>query len=69
MQTLHRIVVFRLRWDPPTQAYMRRRLAEGKSKSEIMRCLKRYVAREIFGMIRPPAAIQQVTADEAIRAA
>jgi hypothetical protein len=52
-----------------TQAYMRRRLAEGKRKPEIMRCLKRYVAREVFGMIRPPAAIQQVTADEAIRAA
>jgi transposase len=30
---------------PPTQAYMQRRLAEGKTKPEIMRCLKRYVAR------------------------
>jgi transposase len=66
--TLHRIVVVRLRWHPPTQAYMRRRLTEGKSKSEIMRCLKRYVAREVFTILRPPAATHQVI-DDALRAA
>jgi transposase len=54
--TLHRIVVVRLRWHGPTQAYMARRLAEGKTKPEIMRCLKRYVAREVFTILRPPAA-------------
>lgn len=58
--TLHRIVVVRLRWHPPTQASMRRRLTEGKSKPEIMRCLKRYVAREVFTILRPPAATHQV---------
>ena len=66
--TLHRIVVVRLRWHAPTQAYMRRRLAEGKTKPEIMRCLKRYVAREVFAILRPPAAIQPPV-DDVVRAA
>jgi transposase len=34
--------------EPRTVAYMRRRLAEGRTKPEIIRFLKRYVAREIF---------------------
>jgi hypothetical protein len=34
--------------DPRTQAYVARRTAEGKTRKEIMRCLKRYVAREIY---------------------
>lgn len=42
------IVMSRLRNDPQTQAYAHRRTAEGKSKREIIRCLKRYVAREVF---------------------
>ncbi len=41
----------------PTLDYVRRRTAEGKSKREIIRCLKRFVAREIFGYLcRPPKA-------------
>ena len=36
----------------PTIDYVRRRTAEGKSKREIIRCLKRCVAREIFGYLR-----------------
>ncbi|WP_373300863.1 transposase [Streptomyces violascens] len=43
---LYRIVLTRLRWDPRTQAYYERRVAEGKTRREIIRCLKRYVARE-----------------------
>ena len=53
---LHRVVVVRLRWHEPTQAYMTRRLAEGKTKAEIIRCLKRYVAREIYAILCPPLA-------------
>jgi transposase len=53
---LYRVVVVRLRWHTPTQAYMARRLAEGKTKPEIMRCLKRYIAHEVFAILRPPAA-------------
>jgi len=41
----------RLRWHEPTKAYMARRLAEGKSKPEVIRCLKRYVAREIYTVL------------------
>lgn len=48
---LHRIVMTRLRWHEPTKAYMARRLAEGKSKPEVIRCLKRYVAREIYAVL------------------
>jgi len=36
----------------PTIAYMKRRTADGLSKREIIRCLKRYVAREIYNDIR-----------------
>src|SRR6266508_3556201 len=42
------IVITRLRHDPRTQAYMQRRLKEGRSKPEIIRVLKRYVARDVY---------------------
>ncbi len=48
---LHRIVMTRLRWDQRSKAYMERRTKEGMSKREIIRCLKRYVAREIYGVL------------------
>jgi transposase len=48
---LYRVVVTRMRGHPPTLDYVRRRTTEGKSKTEIIRCLKRYVAREIFGYL------------------
>src|SRR5258707_688470 len=41
------IVITRLRNDPRTQAHIARPLAEGRSKSEVIRILKRYVAREV----------------------
>jgi transposase len=41
-------VVVRLRRCPRTRAYVDRRTAEGLSKPEIMRCLKRYLAREVY---------------------
>ncbi len=49
---LHRVVGVRMRAHEPTMTYVRRRTAEGKSKREIIRCLKRFVAREIFGYLR-----------------
>ena len=42
------VVITRLRSEPRTQAYMARRLEEGRSKLEIIRVLKRYVAREVY---------------------
>jgi transposase len=49
---LYRIVICRLRWDPRTRAYVDRRTQEGRSKKEIIRCLKRYIAREVFTAIQ-----------------
>jgi transposase len=49
---LYRIVLCRLRWDPATRAYLERRTKQGRTKAEIIRCLKRYVAREVFNAIR-----------------
>ncbi|MFE7856068.1 IS110 family transposase [Streptomyces sp. NPDC057403] len=50
---LHRIVFTRLRHDPRTQVYYERRTQEGKTRREIIRCLKRYAAREVFNLVRP----------------
>ena len=49
---LWRIVFTRLGSAPATRAYAERRTAEGKSKAEIIRCLKRYVAREVYRQLR-----------------
>jgi transposase len=58
---LYRVVIIRMRSHLPTLDYVRRRTAEGKGKMEIIRCLKRFVAREIFGYLcrasRPPTMI------------
>ena len=45
---LWRIVFTRMSSDPRTRAYVERRSLEGRSKPEIMRVLKRYVAREVY---------------------
>ena len=59
---LYRIVVVRLRYDLRTQAYMQRRTAEGMSKSEVIRCLKRYVAREVYSAIQKPVQVVEKAA-------
>jgi transposase len=48
---LHIIAIGRLRTDPRTKSYIAKRIAEGHSKLEAIRCLKRYIAREIFFLI------------------
>jgi transposase len=58
---LYTVVLNRLSWDDRTRAYMARRTAEGKSKKEAIRCLKRYVARELYREIRKIAADLQPT--------
>ena len=45
---LHRAVIVRMRYHSPTLNYVERRTAEGRPKREIIRCLKRFLAREIF---------------------
>lgn len=49
---LHRIAIVRIRCHEPTQNYLARRLAEGKTRKETIRCIKRYIAREIFNLLR-----------------
>ena len=45
---LHRAVIVRMQFHTPTLNYVERRTAEGRPKREIIRCLKRFLAREIF---------------------
>ncbi|MEU1510531.1 IS110 family transposase, partial [Kitasatospora sp. NPDC005748] len=45
---LHTIVLVRMRYDERTRAYVARRTKEGLSKKDITRCLKRFVAREVY---------------------
>jgi transposase len=52
---LWRIVITRMSSHPPTRAYVERRTTEGLSKKEIIRCLKRYVAREVYRHLRSTA--------------
>jgi transposase len=52
---LWQIVITRMSSHPPTRAYVARRSKEGLSKKEIIRCLKRYVAREVYPHLRPGA--------------
>jgi transposase len=44
-----------MRWRQPTIDYVARRTAEGRSKREIIRCLKRYLAREIYRLLPAPS--------------
>ena len=64
---LHLICVVRMRHDERTREYVARRTAEGKSKREIMRCLKRYIAREIYRLLAPMAAASAASAPSAPR--
>jgi len=45
---LHTVVLVRMHYDDETKAYVHKRTKEGKSKREIMRCLKRYIARQVY---------------------
>jgi hypothetical protein len=46
-----------MRFDPRTKRYVERRRAEGKTNKEIIRCLKRYIAREIYRSLTRPSAV------------
>jgi transposase len=51
---LYLIAVGRMAWHPPTRAYVKRRTTQGKTKAEIIRCLKRYIARELYAILTDP---------------
>jgi len=48
---LHIIAIGRFRTEPRTKAYVVKRIAEGHSKLEAIRCIKRYIAREVFSLM------------------
>lgn len=50
---IYRTVIVRMKFHEPTIAYVTRRTAEGKSKRDIIRCLKRYVIREVYHLLKP----------------
>jgi transposase len=52
---LHRLAVTKGRLDPDTASYLARKQAEGKSRREALRCLKRHLARRIWRLLQPPA--------------
>jgi transposase len=47
-RAIHTIALTRVRSCPRTRAYVERRTAQGKTPREIRRCLKRYIARELY---------------------
>ncbi len=51
---LYRAVIVRMRWHAPTISYVERRTAEGLTKREIIRCLKRFVARDVYKLLPAP---------------
>jgi transposase len=51
-RALHMTVIVRLRYCPRTRAYMERRVHEGRTKQEVIRCLKRYVVRDVYRTLR-----------------
>ena len=53
---LWRIALVRLNCDQRTKDYLAKRVSDGKSKTEAIRCLKRYIAREVFAALPVPAA-------------
>ncbi len=53
-RALHQIIVIRSQYDARTQTYLDRRTAEGKTKREARRCLKRYLARHLYRLLENP---------------
>jgi transposase len=58
-RALYLLVLGRMGWDPRTRAYVARRTAEGLSKPEIIRCLKRYLVRELYRLLPGAPAVSR----------
>ena len=50
-RAIHIIALGRMAWDPVTRAYIQRRVSDGKTKHEAIRCLKRHIARQIWHLL------------------
>lgn len=62
-RALYVLALGRLGYDERTRAYAARRTTEGKTKREIIRCLKRYLAREVFtALLSSPSIVAMTTA-------
>ena len=57
-KALHMIAVSRMSGDERTLAYMAKRKSDGKTKREAMRCLKRFIAREVYSTLRHPMRLK-----------
>ncbi len=63
-RAIHIIALGRVAWDPETRAYIQRRVSDGKTKREAIRCLKRHIARQIFHLLynaqpaSPPPSVE-----------
>ena len=55
---LHRLAVNKATWDPDAAAYLARKQAEGKSRKEALRCLKRHLARRVWKLLCAPTSDQ-----------
>jgi transposase len=62
-RALHVIAITRGRIDPTTRAYLRRKEAEGKSRIEAMRCLKRHLARHYHRLLLRPVTTKNTIND------
>ncbi len=58
-----------MRYDEKTRAYVQRRTTEGRSKKDIIRCLKRAIAREMYQVLTSRSAPEPAAAQPALRAA
>jgi len=54
------IAITRMATDPRTRDYVQRRTKQGKDKKEIIRCLKRYIAREIHALLKPATTLEDL---------
>lgn len=68
-RALYLLALGRMGWDPATRTYVARRTAAGLSKADIIRCLKRYLAREIYRLlVKPPAPLSSPAAGHDLQA-
>ena len=59
------IAIVRMASDPSTRSYVQRRTQQGLSKKEILRCLKRYIARQLYRLILAPIAAPSTVSPKA----
>jgi transposase len=55
---LHRLAVNKGLWDPDSAAYLARKQAEGKTRKQALRCLKRHLTRRVWRLLRTPPPTQ-----------